>query len=69
MVNKADKQRQAVLRSIYRTGWDILETWARCACEEGVCPLQAELDRWDVEPGDLLLALVTGDPRHIGVAS
>ena len=62
-----EKWRQWHLRRLYADGWEVLSAWATCACDPGACPLQEAMDRLGVEPGDLLLAMVTGNPSLIGV--
>lgn len=66
-MTKAEKRRQWELRSVYQNGWDILWAWGQCVCPPGTCPLQAELDRVEVDPGDLLMALALGQPSLIGI--
>lgn len=66
-MSREDRRRQAELRAVYRTGWDILSAWAQCECPAGSCPLEAELVRLGVAPGDLLAALALGQPSLIGV--
>jgi hypothetical protein len=66
-MDRRARQRQRELRAVYEQGWGILSAWATCECPEGRCPLEAELDRLMVRPGDLLAAMATGQPEFIGL--
>jgi len=66
-MDKHEKRRQAELRCVYRNAWDILTTWAQCACEPEACPLEAEMSRLGLTPGLLLAAVALGQPSMLGI--
>ena len=68
-MDRAAKRRQFELKTVYRNAWDILTTWSQCRCDEGSCPLEAELTRLGIDPGTLLLAACLGQPQLIGIES